>query len=437
MSSTASSIPPHPYLQNVIPPEIRIMILRYLLVGPNVCWLSPESAHGDKHRSKPRWRPSTTCPYDEYLPDHEKPSKHSLYPQILATCRQFNIEGHELLYGQNDFQNMWGGDLGTNVRPLSSDALASIKHLIFCNAYLASDFGYETEGIASQFPNVKNITLYLDNYNALEKTGLQILSPEDDEFDKTDPRPWDDYLHPILMMIRDRFPHWQRFEVRFEEEQCKCKSLYNTRLVNGIPHVAACEDNNCMEFRLRDYSEWLWAHKRYLPDNNDSSNDTAEGEATDQTENSTSEVPEDELSTATDPASNNAKAVVVKSDVDTEYRIYEDRGYATHKRAKYPLPLSFTLQHARIRVLRQQLGKNRNQWRWSFSTQTSWLHPPRIQMQMVAVKGRKNRERDTKVECKVTGDWGHMTRIEDLEIEDVAVVAPEEDEETEDEELDF
>ncbi|KAF2671170.1 hypothetical protein BT63DRAFT_412232 [Microthyrium microscopicum] len=228
MSLYALSNNPYPYLQTVVPPEIRVLIFQYLLVGQNNCMLSPDvyyEFYVDHSVTRPAgWFPLPDSPYEHELQVGQPPRKNSLHPQILATCRRFYQEGYAILYKQNIFAPIWSDaqiDLPQQSGLFNVNQLSLITNLIFINAYLASEFSLSTNTYDS-LPNIKTVTLILDNYNAFED--MRNLDLADNEDSSSNPPPWDNDLPGIIDRLREPISNLARFEVRFEKRICDCRS---------------------------------------------------------------------------------------------------------------------------------------------------------------------------------------------------------------------
>ncbi|KAF2665669.1 hypothetical protein BT63DRAFT_428621 [Microthyrium microscopicum] len=173
-------------------------------------------------------------------------------------------------------------------------------------------------------------------------------------------------LHPVtahtavwrlmITKFRQQYPSLKRFECQFEQHQCPIPHeppMSDAVLPDQILRAISCSQQS-HEFRFKGYADWL-----------DMNND---------------------------------------QETDAEW------SYSTHPRAKYHLPLNFDHHRTRMQKIREWLGNEKEDFKFRFETETSWEHVPRILIKMIAVQ-----KPSTTIPCQVSGVWGRMSRVEELD----------------------
>ncbi|KAF2663564.1 hypothetical protein BT63DRAFT_419025 [Microthyrium microscopicum] len=367
-NNTKASVPStKPYLQSIIPAEIRAIIFRYLLVSSlnlphSLLWVgcdrenitfSAEQGFRLKVSAKKKTSSSKTN------------ERRKLYPDILATCSLFYNEGSPILYSQNAF--VMREDIARSWRFQSAITLADITHLVFKQSLYACLFlEAETLSMGKQFPALKTVTFMADS--------SIVYPPPSPTLGQT--------RHQIARVVssggceRRASEKWRYAFQQFRERQPPLKRL---------------------EFRLERFQDVL----PLMDEEDDAEEPQVEMEYLFPHLNVSSA----QSMTEDDPDVESVAATIAKLEIAKKVPTY-----TSHPLARYRIPLQFD-EHRKIKALAHiWLGEPHTDGiEWRFETHTSWAGHPRLRVHMIA-----SAKPSATILCEVTGAWGHMSRVEEL-----------------------
>ncbi|KAF2667904.1 hypothetical protein BT63DRAFT_426752 [Microthyrium microscopicum] len=129
-----------------LPPELRVMIYRELLVLPS----KRQHSNTPIIKTQPDWSKGTE--FKACIHIHRETS--GLFPQILRTCKKLKGEAEEVLYGENSFLirlHGWSGDCCL----LSTRQANYIKHFLWM--VYPSALPVSVAAILQQFPSLRTV----------------------------------------------------------------------------------------------------------------------------------------------------------------------------------------------------------------------------------------------------------------------------------------
>ncbi|KAF2664812.1 hypothetical protein BT63DRAFT_443827 [Microthyrium microscopicum] len=202
------------FLQQGVPPEIRLMIYKLLLISPATSKLIENSSADLKHDGR-------EFQLERQVPAAVTTDERTLWPEILATCSLFYEEAHEILYRNHTFHYV--RNRGDHLADHLQSAF-SIKFVpVITKLYLRqSPIAGDLDRIFGCFTSLKKVQINI--------TWGDILSEDDfypfRQHDSQDTR----WLH-MIQYFRARQPALQEFRIHFFHRICpSCHSSHESSL---------------------------------------------------------------------------------------------------------------------------------------------------------------------------------------------------------------
>ncbi|KAF2671491.1 hypothetical protein BT63DRAFT_423695 [Microthyrium microscopicum] len=376
-----------------LPTEIRLMIFRELLIS------SSELPHCVGPSTDVSW-----YPHASHRP--KGGSSRTMHPEILATCRWYHEEAKQILYSENSFllSTRWlepsihdyfdRKTLSRIPKALESSSLCHITHLVFDSWTLAKAFVAELDHVPQEqewkklpekFPGVTSVTCIVA---MTEEPGLLIETDKDSDYYSIS-----NCWRATVTAFRKRQPPLKhlRYSFQLPPNGRNPLNLKDSYLYSSWNTPRSSSPGN--------YQAWLGPRPHKLME-------AVRG--------------------------NNNQALSTTSDAKNSHTVHPD--------AKFHLPLTFTLHQHRMRLVRKWLARKwvgslmkynpatgmherpinywtdcdpeeLNCWDYTFQTYASFQHLPQVRVDISLTSTPS-----TQAKCEVIGEWGHMSRMEDLEL---------------------